>query len=193
MRSAEDLKARWLAEIPLMLDRAGMWSSTGREADTLYRRLLEDLRFLDEHDPAVIVRERQGYGATGIDGAIRAVLGDGVPGVAEVASVYAELFHRHGYLEIAPVEWGPLAEAARAGLGDLRRDELEAVYGEPSLVVDRRVACYASADGWLFVDYHGPELIGPQVRVRNVRVPAARFDDGVFFTPYGRRVVGGGL
>jgi hypothetical protein len=189
MRTAADLKAKWLSEIPLMLERTSMWAKSGEEADTLFRRLVEDLCFLDERDPAVVIRERQRYGATGIDGALRELLGDGIRTVAEVASVYAELLHQLGYLQVASADWSRIAGAARAGIGDLRRGELEAAYGEPSLVIDGRIGCYASADGWLFVDYCG---LGDDL-VRDVRVPSQHFRDGVFLTPYGRGIVGGGL
>lgn len=189
MRSATELQAKGLAEIPSILHRANMWAMTGNEMETLCRRLIEDLRFLDEHDPEVIRADQKRYGSVGVHGAFRDVLGDGKH-IAEVASVYAEYFHRFGYLTVEKVvDWGPLAEAARTGLGDLRRDALEAAYGEPSLVVDSRIGCYVSAEGWLYVDYLDPE---PSL-VRDVRVPARTLQEGLLLTPSGQRVVGGGL
>jgi hypothetical protein len=189
MRTATDLKDKWLAEIPLILERTGMWTRTGEEADTLCRRLLEDLCFLDERDPAAALADLQRYGSTGVAGAFRDWLGKEARCDAEVVSVYAECFHRLGYLTVDRLlDWAQLADAARAGLGDLPRSEVEALYGEPSLVVDGRIGCYVSADGWLYVDYQGPLEL-----VRDVRIPAQTFDGGVFVTPYGEGFVGGGL
>lgn len=120
MRTATDLKARWLAEIPLILERTSMWTRNGEKADTLCRRLLEDLCFLDERDPAQALADLQDYGSAGIVGAFRHWLGEDARCDAEAASVYAECFHRLGYLTVDRlVDWAPLANAALAGLGNL--------------------------------------------------------------------------
>ncbi|MEV6287424.1 hypothetical protein [Kribbella sp. NPDC051770] len=211
MRTVAELKERWIAEISAIVLPTCMYVSTAREAEVLCGQLVEDVCFLEEVDSDFVDADRQGHGSTGVSGAFERVFGAGTRSAAGVVSVYARHFHRLGYLAIdRAVDWGPLAEKARAGLGDLRRSELEELYGEPSLVVDGRVGCYVSAEGWLYVDYQGPELLGPQELVRDVRVPAGSgfqlggrsggersalgsFDDGVCWTPYGRTLVGGGL
>ncbi len=174
-----------------MLERTGMWVRSGEEAETLLRRLVEDLCFLDERDPRPMLDEdRQRYGSEGVPGPFWRLFGRDGRYDAEVASVYADYLHRLGYLEVEQVDWRPLADAARAGLGDLSRDEVEATYGPPSLVVDGRVGCYVSAYGWLYVDYQKP---GSQELVRDVRIPVGSFDDGIVLTSYGRHLVGRGL
>ncbi|WP_344167454.1 hypothetical protein [Kribbella lupini] len=193
MRTAAELKSKWLGEIPLVLERTGMWVRSGEEAETLFRRLVEDLCFLDERDPAPMLDDdRLRYGSQGVLGGFRRLFGRDGRYVAEVASVYAEYLHRLGYLEVELVDWQLLAQAARAGLRELGREEVEAAYGRPSLLIDSRIGCYVSADGWLYVDYVGEPA--EQLRlVRSVRVSAESFDGGVFLTPYGKWLVGGGL
>jgi hypothetical protein len=126
--------------------------------------------------------------------------------VAEVASVYAELFHRLGYLSVDRLltagEWAPL-EHLREWVGDrdVRRGEVEATFGPPSLLADKRVLCYAPEDGsgWVFFDcwqerverYEPGEgtfevLVEDDPLVRDIRVPADTFDDGLILTLYGR-------
>jgi hypothetical protein len=82
---------------------------------------------------------------------------------AEVASVYAEAFHRLGYLVIdnlvSDERWHGMTSGLRGHFEDhdVSRSEAARILGEPTLVVDRKILCYAPADpaaGWLFVDCH---------------------------------------
>jgi hypothetical protein len=81
--------------------------------------------------------------------------------LAEVASVWAEQAHRLGYLTVDRLldadEWTSLAPdhlRERFDGKDVRRSDVEAEYGAPSLVADNRTLCYAPADGtgWIFMD-----------------------------------------
>ena len=85
---------------------------------------------------------------------------------------------------------------------DLRRSEVEAQLGPPSLVADNRTLCYAPADGagWVFVDCYAEPTPGRYVPgkgtyeserdddplVRCIRHPAADFESGLILTLYGK-------
>lgn len=96
MRSAKDLRERWIQLVTRTMERTGMYASTGRELQLIVGQLLGDLCFLDSRD-ANWEQERSGlqsYGKSGVAGPFVAL---GSPRChAEVASVYAEVFHRLG-------------------------------------------------------------------------------------------------
>lgn len=50
MRSADDVRRRWLSQIPCMMARTGMYATTGSEMELLADGLLADLCFLDGRD-----------------------------------------------------------------------------------------------------------------------------------------------
>jgi hypothetical protein len=50
VRSAEELRARWLDLIALIMKRTGMYAATGSEMQLLALHLLKDLCFLDDRD-----------------------------------------------------------------------------------------------------------------------------------------------
>ena len=97
MRSAAELKDRWLDLLPMLMTRTGMFGNGG-QIETLCLQLVGDLCFLDERDENLWLEDRQRYGKYGIQGPFWQMFGrDGHYG-AEVASVFAEYFHRLGYL-----------------------------------------------------------------------------------------------
>lgn len=118
--------------------------------------------------------------------------------VEEVASVYAEFFHRL----LTAEEWAPFATMRDwVADRDIRRSEVEATFGRPSMALDDRVLCYAPEDGsgWVFFDcwqerverYQPGEgtfevLTEDDPLVRDIRVPADTFEDGLVLTLYGR-------
>lgn len=187
-----------------------MWTSSGQAFDVMARGLLADLCFLDEREPDqdAVHAVLRSYGKLGVAGPFIAMFGKDRTCVAEVASVFAEQFHRLGYLQLTRLldanEWDHL----NAGLlrrfdgQDVRRSEVEASYGPPSLIIDKRVLCYAPADmpGWLFFDCfedHGPGEYVPgagryewrrndDLLVRAVRRPAPDFEAGLILTLYGK-------
>lgn len=175
MRAAEELRVRWLSLIPLVIMRPSMYAATGRETRLLADRLLTDLCFLDDRDGDA-AREQsrlsQTYGARGVAGPFEVLFGSRRC-QAEVAAAYAEVFRRLGYLPVdSPVsgdQWQEMATGLRERFEgrDVTQDEAVSILGKPSLVVDRRVLCYAPADpasGWLFVDCHAAHGSGPLVR-----------------------------
>ncbi|MFB4293806.1 hypothetical protein ACBI99_39670 [Nonomuraea sp. ATR24] len=208
MRPATELRQRWLETVPSMMKRAGMYASDGPQMETVARMFLENLCFLDERDEDfAAIRQTLGdrYGACGVPGAFAQVFGSGSRCVEEVASVYAEQFHRLGYLEVGGTlgesEWAALIDEARtwSGQRDVRRDEVEAAFGPPGLVVGLRVLCYVSTAGeWAFFDCweetvrrYAPgkgccePVPGDGPLVRSVRVPAPDFRSGLVLTLFG--------
>ncbi|MEV6524491.1 hypothetical protein AB0M43_21265 [Longispora sp. NPDC051575] len=210
MRSTDDLRQWWLDDLSRMLTRPEMWATDGRAMDTLCWMRLRDLCFLDdrdtERDQTVELLRR--YGKLGVSGPFTTIFGKERTCTAEVASVHAEHFHRLGYLtvdrhlspnESAALDGSQLREWV--GKRDLRRSEVEATFGPPSLVIAHRILCYTPADasGWVFFDcwdeqprryvpgegtYTADRETDPLVR--SVRVPAADFEDGLILTLYGR-------
>lgn len=193
----------------MMLTRPGMWTSHPQSYDAMARSLLDDLCFLDERDRdlAEIQAVLGGYGKVGVAGPFIALFGKDCGCVDEVASVFAEQFHRLGYLQLErqhdPEAWRRLTAGLRDRFDsqDVRRSTVEATFGPPSLVVGHRVLCYAPADGsgWVFFDcfteYHQeyrPETGSYAQRrdsdplVRAIRHPAADFESGLILTRYGK-------
>jgi hypothetical protein len=210
VRSAEELRTRWLDLIALIMKRTGMYGATGGEIQLLARQLLMDLCFLDDRD-ADAEREwsrlLRSYGKCGVVGPFEALFGS--PHCqAEVASVFAEVFHRLGYLTTGSLVSAERWQEMTAGLRerfedrDVTQTEAERLLGEPSLVVDRRVLCYVPEDlvaGWLFIDcyteqvrcydvghgrYAADSAIEPLVR--SVRLSGQDFESGLILTLYGK-------
>ncbi|GAA3067815.1 hypothetical protein [Streptosporangium carneum] len=207
MRSAADLRRRWLETVPLLTSRTGMFARGGKEMETLARTLMGDLCFVDERDrdhEEIIQGLGDRFGKLGVYGPFAKMFGSERDYAAEVVSVYAEHFHRLGYLDIdrrlEQAEWETLLTGVRDRFEerDVRRSEVVAAYGPPSLVVDGRVLCYAS-DDWVFFDswtesrqeYVPGEgryerVSDPDPLIRSVRVPSADFDGGLILTLYGK-------
>lgn len=187
-----------------------MYATTGRELQGVAQGLLNDLCFIDERDDqAEAVRdELHRYGKLGVAGAFEAVFGDDCSYVAEVASIFAEQFHRLGYLEVGrhlrESDWQTAKEALRDAYEelDVRQSEVTERLGEPSLVVDKRVYCYVSEAPaqWLFFDFwEKPAAVyepgqgrlvqarsNDDLLLRNIREPADSFDAGLVLSLYGK-------
>ena len=176
--------------------------------DTLNLILLDDLCFIDGRDDEYAAeRERlRAYGKVGVPGPFQALFGEKGHYVDEVASVYAEVFHRLGYLTAVEPRDEPDWPAFVAGLrhrfaqGDHRRSEVESEIGRPSLAIGT-VWCYvpAGASGaWVFFDFAVDRSLRYQrgegtfrqtdddPLLRDVRLPAPTFEAGLVLTLYGR-------
>jgi hypothetical protein len=85
-----------------------MYAATGSEMQLLALHLLKDLCFLDDRD-ADAEREwsrlLRTYGKRGAVGPFEALF-ESRPCQAEVASVFAEVFHRLGYLSVGKLVSG---------------------------------------------------------------------------------------
>jgi hypothetical protein len=209
VRSAIEIRQRLLDQLPAMMARPGMWATDGTEMQAVAGMRLGDLCFIDGRDDEYRDTEKglHRFGKVGVHGPFLALFGEELRCQAEVASVYAEQFHRLGYLAVDRLlddaEWrvatGELRE--RFEDRDMRRSEIEAELGPPSLAVDRRVLCYApsASTGWMFVDCwarwttryvpgegHMETTWDPDPLVRDIRVPAESFEAGLILTLYGK-------
>ncbi|MFC7480868.1 hypothetical protein ACFQX7_13740 [Luedemannella flava] len=192
-----------------MLTRAGMYAPDGRGFEMQARRLLADLCYLDERerDLEQVNEHIRGYGKLGVIGPFVALFSKDRDYRAEVASVYAEQFHRLGYLRLERLldaeAWEQLTFTLRERFDgrDVRRSEVEAAFGPPSLLVDKRILCYVPTDGpgWVFVDCYTEHftryvpdsgnyewLRDDDPLVRAVRHPAADFEAGLILTRFGK-------
>jgi hypothetical protein len=195
-----------------MVTRAGMFTTgNGSAFDVQLGMLLDDLCYLDGGDSEqnLIKDVRHGYGKLGVVGPFVAMFGKDRRYLAEVASVWAEQAHLLGYLTVdRPLDANesdrlqPDNLRQRFDGKDVRRSEVEADFGTPSIVADKRTLCYAPADGtgWVFMDcyteptpgcyapgkgrYSGERDDDPLVR--SVRHPAATFESGLILTLYGK-------
>jgi hypothetical protein len=192
-----------------MVTRPTMYARDGAAFDAMARTLLADLCFLDEReqDLAAVEAALRGYGKLGVAGPFAAVFGTRRNCVAEVASIFAEQFHRLGYLQVQRqmdhAEWQHVIGRLRHRFDgrDVRRSEVETEFGQPSLLIDKRVLCYAPSDpsGWIFIDcfteyqqryepgtgsYRRQRDEDPLVRA--VRQPAPDFESGLILTLYGK-------
>src|SRR5258708_11974231 len=100
MRSAADLRQRWLDVLPRMVTRPGMWAADGRAFDVLARGLIADLCFLDEReqDSDDVNALLHGYGKLGVAGPFIALFGKDRNSAPEVSPVFADRFHRLAHL-----------------------------------------------------------------------------------------------
>src|SRR3954471_23823645 len=78
VRSAAELRQRWLDRLPLMVTRSGLYTTRGGAAlDIQFGLLLDDLCFLDEreHDRDHVREVRSRYGKLGVVGPFMALFG----------------------------------------------------------------------------------------------------------------------
>lgn len=204
----DQLRARWLDELQLMFRRPGMWARDAREMETVARDRLRNLCVVDdrEADWEQAVSWLESFGKLGVHGPFLAMFGS-LDCTEEVASVYAEASHRLGYLEVGgpmPAEFAPPMAvevlSSRYEGKDLRRSEVKAIFGEPSLVIGKRVLCYTSAvpgARWTCFDcwpartrrYEAGTYVveeEPDPLVRTIRVSCDRFEDGLIMTLFGK-------
>lgn len=199
MRTADEMRERWLWELPLILRRPGMYATDGQNVDVFLGMRMRDMCFLDDRDAEyeTVHESSRRYGPRGLVTPFDRTFGDLSSYTGEVASIRAEEFHRLGYLPVTrflDTDTWALANdlCARLPEQDLRVSAIVAALGEPSFTGDR-VLCYAPADGtgWMFFDSFtepGVYPVEPDPRIRNARVPHTSPVDGFILTPHGRTV-----
>jgi hypothetical protein len=139
-----------------------MWARDGQEMGTVAGMRLRDLCLVDGRDQECrdMTNSLRRFGKLGVNGPFAALFGQENRYTAEVAAIYAEHFHRLGYLTVDRLlvgsEWSVATDNLRDRISDrdVRRSEIVEEFGPPSLAVDKRVLCYAPSDGsgWMFVD-----------------------------------------
>lgn len=188
-----------------------MYGASGFDFDHSLTTLLSDLRFLDGLDDTTGRRAvLDFFGKRGVVGPFENNFGPGQY-VDEIASVHAEAFHRAGYLRLGRTlssgRYQALIESARDQFEDLdfRRSDVETLLGEPSFIVGLDVISYAPADGpggWVHFDFdrtvqssshydfgHGRFVVTDKKVdpiLRDVRIPAANWEDGLVLTLFGK-------
>jgi hypothetical protein len=207
MDKAVAMHARLIEQVSQMLQRAGMYAVHDQDFESLCWLRLGDLRFLDDlPEPS---RDELGlsdkYRSCGIPGPFREAFGKEHRYYNEVASVYAEVFHRYGYLTpgrlVPDEEWPGLLAAADSAYrdADTRLSDVVEDLGPPSFKIHRYLLCYGpeSGTGWVFFDgftYHPDEHGAPQTVftgypadpiLRSIRLPGPDFEAGLRLTPLG--------
>jgi hypothetical protein len=200
VRQSEAVHERLMTELHGSLRRPGMYFGCPMDQELGYLRTLDLLCFVDEREPALDTeRERlRRVGArypsnliAGVSNALRMVMPDVEEFSSEVASVYAEVAHRLGYLRVERTVEPEALDSTHALFGEstfgrnwTARD-VEQALGAPSFQVGTgNVLGYASSQpqgAWLFFDI--PERNG---LVRDVRRYTHSLDAGLHLTPHGR-------
>lgn len=210
MRSAEEVRDWMMTRVGTIVRRPSGFTRCGQDTQTILMELLGCLLYQDGLEPPSPSYGK--YGQLGIAGAFDKTFSPGRY-QSEVASILAETIHIAGYLPLphtltlTPEAMTQLAATAHEQLEgvDLRRSDVEAIIGPPSLVIgDDRVACYAPADrrpGWIYLDYvterissYEPgkgrmrhEILHEQdPLVRSIRLPAPTWEDGLVLSLYGK-------
>lgn len=187
MPSLEGLRGRLIEELEGVCVRTGMYASTTGHADGLCWQVLKQLAYIDDCEESYAVKLHShmeaDFGALG-----PAAMGDWfldgwrpkLSGPAEVVAWYAELaagFRWTAVPRVSAEEWEQLLGAATApgGLDGWTAERLVADLPRPSLIVDRRVHCYAPSDEgrWAFIDVTevGPPWEHGGAPVRSIRLP----------------------
>ena len=201
-----DFHRRKREQLTALLTRPAIYATCGRDVQNSGLDVLRDLCALDGAEwPDWVGPFLHRFGKLGIDGAFHGTFDDG-DYKDEVASVLAEIATRMHSFEAG----GPLlTEVAHRRLGSLVRemwedrdvayDEAVGALPEPTLVTGGRVVSFASESGeWLHLDFERQTItrydraVGGEVReqgellLRDVRLPAATFDDALVLTLFGR-------
>lgn len=102
MRSVEEIRAYFLTKLHRSLPRPGMYGQR-RGLDIYYLTLLNDLCFIDAHEPDTVKKYLQAnnYGsALGVSGFLSEHLPTGEYLDDEIAAIYAEISFALGYLSL---------------------------------------------------------------------------------------------
>ncbi|MCL3860649.1 hypothetical protein [Actinotalea sp. K2] len=206
MPSIQELRDRLAAELMGVCARTGLYTPTTGHAEGLCWQLLKQLAYIDDCEDQYTVALRRhsdaDFGPLGASSMGDWFLDGWRPtrsGAAEVVAWYAELAAGFGWIAVpraSPDEWKQLLDAATApgGLDGWLAEPLIAELPEPSLVVDRRIHCYAPPnDGrWLFIDTTevGPPWDHGRAPVRSIRLPGAgRMFDRTILTGKGAELL----
>jgi hypothetical protein len=197
-----ELHRRLTDQLEVMCLRPGMFAPTATAMDALLWQLMGTLAYLDECEEQLqstrFARNAATFGPLGPPAletwfAPRAMQS----AAAEVLAWYAEIAEQFNWLTVPRMNdagWAQLGldRPAQYTTRNWTRAEVEVELPPPSLVVGRRVYCYAPPGGqdrWVYVDVcdpeHGPPWNPPQAPVRSVRSGSLGFGE-MILTPFGR-------
>jgi hypothetical protein len=203
-RTTADIRGYLVGELNSALRRPGMYG--GEMALRLY---FDAMAFADDREQEWrgeldVLRERGAFASTGVSGAVEGVLGERSEHV--MASVYAGLAHRYGWLTLdrvlQPAEYdGVRGRLDRWCESDRTMSETLAEFGPPSILVGGNNPRYSKTLGYgttgeplVFVDlWNGTEPKAdttwppdhPEPLLQAVRRPSDSFEHEFVFTPMG--------
>ncbi len=210
MRRMEDFRNRLLQRLHGALMRPGMYGDQDG-VQLVLLNLLGDLVYIDERESELELAyshlEARGmWSATRLIGPFCRRFSRVDSFEDEIASVFAEIAHGLGFLQLdrtlTKSEWNDIRRGARqiCRERDWHLSQIKERFGSPSLVIGgswHQVHCYASTtdDGWVFFDYANEWLNTKPARLRfedcilrSVRLPTPQFGRGVVYTQYGRQL-----
>jgi len=210
MRSIEEVRTYFLNLFDHAAKRSSMYGG-----ELFLHNCLNHLAFVDQTE-SILQREMQrlkdwgAYNACGATGAFKCATGISQPEM-EVASLYAELAFRMGYLQLdrylSPKEFQMCRQRIDRKFSerDWAVDEIKMEFGKPSWATGTNpyypcVLAYASAevsDGWVFFDFwnefastkssHVIGKYGPAPMLRYIRRPAVSFRKSFIRTAFAKR------
>jgi hypothetical protein len=200
--SSTDLRRRLADQLEAMCLRPGMYAPTAMAMECLLWQLMGTLAYLDECEELLksirLDRMKATFGPLGPPAleqwfAARAVRS----AAAEVLAWSAEIAQHFDWLTVPRLNdagWAQLGldRPAQYTTRNWTRADVETELPPASLVVGRRVYCYAPPsrqDPWVYVDVcdpkDGPPWHPPDAPVRSVRSASLGFA-GMILTPFGR-------
>lgn len=215
-RTLGDVRDYLRRQLNSALRRPGMFGG-----EIALRLCLDAMAFADGaerlwDEELAALRSRGAFVSTGVTGAVERVLGQRAEDV--MASVYAEIAHRHGWLtldeELSPTEYDRIRETFRPWCArDRSHGDVLAEFGPPSVLLGKsnprypKTLAYGTgrpADPLVFLHlWNGAEPGAtttwppdhPEPLLLAARCDGARFTDGFTFTPNGatRRAELGGI
>ncbi|WP_165229266.1 hypothetical protein [Aquisphaera insulae] len=202
MRTIHDVRTRHLDTLRQAVQRPGLFGGTDLGVELVMQGLLRDLCFIDEREGELqaamdgLVARGQ-FNSMAVRGSFLQHVDNRGTYADEVASVYAAVAHRLGYLAVdatlPDADFRRLLLALHAGCRDRDWTAAEVVtrFGRPGLRIGW-VFAYVPTAGpdWVYFDFDACSAAtqdGDSL-LRNVRTPAEHFARELTFTPHGRRV-----
>ena len=179
MATLESLRACKLEYLAQVVSRPSMMAVGTQAITTLFVVLLYDLLYIDERTEEVpdwFTQTVTRFGSVGPPAMDDWFVGLAHHCTSEVASVWAEVASRFGYLKLdhlaSAEEWSGLCldDPTKCTSRDWKMSEFLVEFSAPSLIVGQEVLCYAPSDGgsWAFFDFYKwpPWASDPMLRER---------------------------
>ncbi len=215
MKNAIEIKNRILDIISNSVIRPEMFGHGSFGVEMFFIGILRDISFIDERESELNeqiekLRKRGLFTSQGVAGQLTHCFLN-AENSKETASIYAEIAYNLGYLKIenlSPVsDWSNIYNNIRnyCKNKDWLLKDVVGSFGSPSLAIGsdwQQIHCYVSEDNrneWIFFDYCNVIIenvddefdrynLKKNQRLRNVRLPSKMFEQGIVFTPYGKKL-----